>query len=49
MGSKTRLRAFDRKQHLLAVLAHADHDQQRDGRRFTIEPHAHRRTVENEP
>ena len=41
--------ALDREHHLLDVLAYADDDEQRDGGRFAVEPHAHHRAVENEP
>ena len=41
--------ALDREQHLLAVLAHADDDEQRDRGRFAVEPHAHHGAVENQP
>ncbi len=41
--------ALDREQHLLAVGAHAEDDQQRDGGRFAVEPHPHHRAVEDEP
>src|ERR1700685_1193017 len=40
---------FDRQKHLLAVLAHPDDDEQRDGSGFAIEPHAHHGAVENQP
>ena len=40
--------ALDRQQDLLAVRAHADDDEQRDGGRFAVEPNAHRRAVENQ-
>jgi hypothetical protein len=41
--------ALDREQHLLAVLAYAKDDKERDGSRFAVEPHAHHCAVENEP
>ena len=41
--------ALDREQYLLAVRAHAENDEQRDGGGFPIEPHAHHGAVENEP
>src|SRR5580658_3688730 len=41
--------ALDCEQYLLAVLAHTDNDEQRDGSRLTVEPHAHHGAVENEP
>src|SRR5665811_399490 len=41
--------ALDREQHLLAVRAHAEDNEQRDGGRLAIEPHAHHGAVENEP
>ena len=41
--------ALDREQHLLAVLAHAKDDKERDSSRFAVEPHAHHCAVENEP
>ena len=41
--------ALDREHHLLAVFAHADDDEERDGGRFAVEPHAHHGAVENEP
>src|SRR5271167_5183505 len=41
--------ALDREHHLLAVLAYADDDEERDGGRFAVEPHAHHGAVENEP
>src|ERR1017187_4792509 len=41
--------ALDREQFLLAVRAHAENDEQRDGGGFPIEPHAHHGAVENEP
>ena len=41
--------ALDREQHLLAVLAHADDDEQRDGGGLAVEPHPHHGAVENEP
>src|ERR1700687_1076292 len=40
---------FDRQKHLLAVLAHPDDNEQRDGSGFAIEPHAHHGAVENQP
>src|SRR6202040_3277904 len=40
--------ALDREQHLLAVLAHAENDQQRDGGRLAVEPHAHHGAVEDQ-
>src|SRR3954451_23189632 len=39
---------FDRQQHLLPILAHAEHDQQRDRGRLAVEPHPHHRAVEDE-
>ena len=41
--------ALDREYYLLAVLAYADDDQERDGSRFAVKPHAHHGAVENEP
>src|ERR1700733_1599848 len=41
--------ALDRQHHLLAVLAYADDDEQRDGSRLAVKPHAHHSPVENEP
>src|SRR6266508_1443461 len=41
--------ALDREHHLLAVLAYADDDEERDRGRFAVEPHAHHGAVENEP
>src|SRR6516164_8780840 len=41
--------ALDREQHLLAVGAHPDDDEQRDRSRFAVEPHPHNGAVENEP
>ncbi len=41
--------ALDREQHLLAVRAHAENNEQRDRGCLAIEPHAHHRAVENEP
>jgi pimeloyl-ACP methyl ester carboxylesterase len=38
----------DRQQHFLAVRAHADDDEQRDGRGFAVEPHTHYGAIENE-
>src|SRR5258708_35695430 len=40
--------ALDREQHLLAVLAHAENDQQRDRCRLAVEPHAHHGAVEDQ-
>ena len=40
---------LDREQHLLAVRAHADDDEQRDGRGLAIEPDANHGAVEDEP
>src|SRR5271169_4086865 len=40
---------FDRQKHLLAVLAHPDDNEQRDGSGFAVEPHAHHGAVENQP
>src|SRR5271163_1015913 len=41
--------ALDRKHYLLAVPTYADDDEERDGSRFAVEPHAHHGAVENEP
>ena len=41
--------AFDCEQHLLAVRAHAEDNEQRDRGRLAVEPHAHHRAVENKP
>jgi hypothetical protein len=41
--------ALDREQHLLAVRAHAENDEQRDGGRLAVEPHANDGAVENDP
>src|SRR5208282_378330 len=41
--------ALDREQHLLAVRAHAEDDEQRDRSCLAVEPHAHHGAVENEP
>ena len=41
--------ALDRQQHLLAVLAHTEHDQERDRGRLAVEPHADHRAVEDQP
>ena len=40
---------LDREQHLLAVLAYAKDNKERDGSRFAVEPRAHHCAVENEP
>lgn len=40
---------LDREQEFLAVGAHAERDEQGNGRRLFVEPHAHDRSVENEP
>src|SRR6202040_152473 len=40
---------IDREQHLLAVLAYAKDDKERDESRFAVEPHAHHCAVQNEP
>ena len=41
--------ALDREQHLLAVLAYAKDDKERDRSRFAVEPRAHHCAVDNEP
>src|SRR5436190_19526651 len=41
--------ALDREQYLLAVLARADHHQQRDRSGRAVEPDANNGAVENEP
>ena len=41
--------ALHREQHLLAVRAHADDNEQRDRGRLAVEPHPHDRAVENQP
>ena len=41
--------ALDREQHLLAVLTHAEYDEERDRGRFAVEPHPHHRAVEDQP
>ena len=48
---RARLNSFDgdREQHLLAVRAHADDDEQRDGGGLPVEPDAHHRAVEDQP
>jgi hypothetical protein len=38
---------LDREQHFLTVRTHADDDQQRDGGRLAVEPHAHHGAVED--
>jgi hypothetical protein len=38
--------ALDREQHLLAVRAHAEDNEQRDGGRLAIEPHVSPRVAE---
>ena len=40
---------LDREQHLLAVRAHADDDEQRDRGRLAVEPDAHHGAVEDQP
>src|SRR3954470_9746510 len=40
---------LDREQHLLAVVAYAEDDEQRNRGRLAVEPHAHHRAVEDEP
>ena len=40
---------LDRQKNLLAVLPDAERDEQRDGRCFPVEPHAHHRPVEDQP
>ena len=45
MPRRFRRHALDREQYLLAVLAHTDNDEQRDGSRLTVEPHAHHGAV----
>ncbi len=39
--------ALDREQHLLAVRAHAEDNEQRDGGRFAVEPHTNDGAVED--
>ena len=41
--------ALDREQHLLAVLAHAEDDEQRDRGRLAVEPDPHHGAVEDQP
>ena len=41
--------ALDRQQHLLAVGAHAERDEQRDRGRLSVEPNARDRPVEDQP
>src|SRR5207253_10947508 len=40
--------ALDREQHFLAVGAHTDDNEQRDGGCLAVEPHAHHGAVEND-
>src|SRR5258707_1243302 len=40
---------LDRQEHFLAVLAHPDDDQQRDGSGFAVEPHTNYGAVEDQP
>src|SRR5471030_1314051 len=40
--------AFDREQHLLAVRAHAENDEQRDRGRLAVEPYANDGAVEDQ-
>ena len=47
MGSKKRLRSLDREQHFL--WPHAEDDEERDRRRFAVEPNAHHCAVEDQP
>src|ERR1700680_2798892 len=39
---------LDRQEHFLAVLAHPDDDEQRDGSGFAVEPHTNHGAVENQ-
>src|ERR1700674_2067786 len=41
--------ALDREQHLLAIVAHAEDNQQRDRGRLAVEPHANDGAVEYQP